>query len=335
MEARKKSARAGGARLAVTRRCYRLHLWSMLRPQRGRQCSFLAASYRVSPFPFRMSAPKMSGDALMEKLPCIRRKRNFVAAADRGGRSFDQAVPSNVARQLTAVYRRARRSAALCALLFAASASTEYFSVLAGAQQTDAPTPVVVQPGAPGQPSKTLPPSTRATPTPRSPADVEFMQGMIMHHAQAVEMTRLIASHTDNRELLSLGARIQSSQSDEIKFMKRWLAARDEPISMAMPGMQGMDMPPDAKNLMPGMLTPEQMKALKNAKGAEFDRLFLAGMIQHHGGALTMVKNLFDTAGAGQDADLFNFATDADNTQRAEIRIMESMSGKKSSEENR
>jgi uncharacterized protein (DUF305 family) len=76
---------------------------------------------------------------------------------------------------------------------------------------------------------------------------------------------------------------------------------------------------------MPGMLTPEQMAALRRATGAEFDRLFLTGMIQHHNGALIMVKDLFDTPGAGQDADLFNFATDADNTQRAEIRIMQDM----------
>jgi len=76
---------------------------------------------------------------------------------------------------------------------------------------------------------------------------------------------------------------------------------------------------------MPGMLTPAQMTALREAKGAEFDRLFLAGMIQHHNGALIMVKDLFDQAGAGQDADIFNFATDADNTQRAEIRIMQNM----------
>jgi uncharacterized protein (DUF305 family) len=77
--------------------------------------------------------------------------------------------------------------------------------------------------------------------------------------------------------------------------------------------------------LMPGMLTPEQMEALRNAKGAEFDQLFLKGMIQHHGGALTMVKDLFDTAGAGQDPELFNFTTDVDSGQRAEIRIMQSM----------
>jgi len=194
---------------------------------------------------------------------------------------------------------------------------------VACAQQADsAKTPTVVQPGAPGKPSKRLPASTRGTLPQRSPADVEFMQGMIMHHAQAVEMTAMIPSHTENKELRSLGARISSSQSDEIMFMKRWLTVRGEPIAMAMPNM---DMQQHAMPLMPGMLTAEQMEALRKAKGAEFDRLFLAGMIQHHNGALTMVKELLDTAGAGQDGELFDFATDADNTQRAEIKIMQNM----------
>lgn len=235
----------------------------------------------------------------------------------------------------------ARGSAVLCGKLLAASVAAGFFcsaglfSSAMWAQQTDPATPVVVQPGAPGQPSRTLPPSTRATLPPRSQADVEFMQGMIMHHSQAVEMTALIASHTENKELRLLGARISSSQSDEIKFMKRWLAARGEPLSMAMPGMPDMDRAGHAMALMPGMLTPEQMEALRKAKGAEFDRLFLTGMIQHHDGALTMVKDLFDTAGAGQDAELFNFATDVDSGQRAEIRIMQAMLEKKSLEENR
>ena len=151
------------------------------------------------------------------------------------------------------------------------------------------------------------------------------MQGMIMHHAQAVEMTALISSHTENKNLRTLSARISRSQQDEIKFMKRWLAARGEPLSLPMAAMEGMGMPHHAAMLMPGMLTPEQMEALREAQGAEFEHLFLTGMIQHHNGALTMVKDLFDTAGAGQDAELFDFATDADNTQRAEIRIMQSM----------
>jgi uncharacterized protein (DUF305 family) len=216
--------------------------------------------------------------------------------------------------------------------LFAASAFAVSLSPVAHAQ-TDPAKPVVVQPGAPGAPSKTLPSSTRASLPPRSPADVEFMQGMIFHHAQAVEMTAMIPSHTQNKDLRSLGARISSSQSDEIKFMKRWLAARGESVPKAMPNMPSMDISHEtsrdashnAMALMPGMLTPQQMEALRKAKGVEFDRLFLVGMIQHHNGALTMVKDLFETAGAGQDAELFNFTTDVDNGQRAEIRIMESM----------
>jgi len=222
--------------------------------------------------------------------------------------------------------------------LMAGSTFAGLFSLPVCAQQADPATPVVVQPGAPGQPTRTLPPSTRATLPPRSPADVRFMQGMIMHHAQAVEMTALIESHTVNKNLRSLGARISSSQSDEIKFMKRWLEARGEPISPMMPEMHGMDMSMDMSAhsmLMPGMLTEKQMEALKKAKGEEFDRLFLTGMIQHHGGALIMVKDLFDTAGAGQDAELFNFATDVDSGQRAEIRIMQTMLGEKPLEEKR
>ena len=229
--------------------------------------------------------------------------------------------------------------------LLATTVSAVFFSPAVRAQQSDTAPPVVVQPGAPGAPSKTLSPSTKATLLPWSAADVEFMQGMIVHHAQAVEMTAMISSHTQNKDVRSLGARISSSQSDEIKFMKRWLTARGESVSKAMPeipgiDMTGMDMPHGTKSHntvpqdtaahetmapMPGMLTPQQMEALRKAKGAEFDHLFLAGMIQHHNGALTMVRDLFNTAGAGQDAELFNFATDADNTQRAEIRIMENM----------
>lgn len=208
--------------------------------------------------------------------------------------------------------------------LLAACICIASFCSFASAQQTESEKPVVVQPGAPGSPSKTLPSTTKGMLPPQSSADVAFMQGMIMHHAQAVEMTALIPSHTDNKHLRTLGARISSSQSDEIKFMQRWLATRGEPIELPSMEMPGMDMPHHPM-LMPGMLTPEQMEALRNAKGKEFDRLFLVGMIQHHNGALTMVKDLFNTAGAGQDAELFNFATDADNSQRAEIRIMEGM----------
>lgn len=162
------------------------------------------------------------------------------------------------------------------------------------------------------------------------------MQGMIMHHAQAVEMTALIESRTENQDLRLLGSRISHTQAEEMKFMERWLKARGEQTSMPMPkmsgtdhmNMPGMDMSSRNPMLMPGMLTAKQMDVLKKAKGREFDHLFLTGMIQHHNGALVMVKDLFDTAGAGQDAELFNFATDVDGGQRAEIRIMETMRGK-------
>src|SRR5262249_47962549 len=136
--------------------------------------------------------------------------------------------------------------AVLCGLLVAASAPIGFCST-ARAQQTDPSGPVAVQPGAPGKPSRRLPPSTTAKLPPRSQVEVEFMQGMIVHHVQALEMTALISSHTENKDLRLLGARISSSQSDEIKFMRRWLAARGESTSMVMPGM--------AMHLMPGMLT--------------------------------------------------------------------------------
>ena len=154
-----------------------------------------------------------------------------------------------------------------------------------------------------------------------------------MHHEQAVVMTAWIPSHTETKDLRLLGERISRSQSDEINFMKRWLATRGEPLTMTMPGMPDMDKSGKPMPLMPGMLTPEQMEALHNAKGAEFDHSFLVGMIQHHNGALTMVKDLFNTAGAGQDAVLFNFATDVDSGQRAEIRILQSMLNKGSPKE--
>lgn len=231
--------------------------------------------------------------------------------------------------------------AALQSMLVVVCALIVVLSQSVGAQEraNSKTPPVIVQPGAPGQPTRTLPPSTRATLPPRSPKDVLFMQGMIMHHAQAVEMTEMINTHTENRELRLLGARISKSQSDEIQFMKRWLETRGAPVSMSMASMPGMDMPGMDMSgdhmLMPGMLTPKQMDALRKSKGTKFDHLFLTGMIQHHNGALTMVRDLFETAGAGQDAELFNFATDVDSGQRAEIRIMENMQGEKPAKEKR
>ena len=209
-----------------------------------------------------------------------------------------------------------------CTLLPACLVRAAFLAaVLAGSAQ--AQTAPIVQPGAPGQPSHTLPPGTRGIAPKATPADIDFMQGMIMHHHQAVEMTALIPSHTKNPEVTELGKRISVSQTDEMNWMKRWLTLRNQPTSMSMPGMPDMDMHGNPMPSMPGMLTPQQMTALRAAHGAEFDHLFLTGMMQHHGGALVMVKQLFNAPGAGQDADLFNFATDVDNTQRAEIRIMQ------------
>lgn len=213
--------------------------------------------------------------------------------------------------------------------LFSLLALIGMFSLPALAQQADTG-PVVVQPGAPGQPTRTLSSTTRAELPPRSRKDVEFMQGMIMHHAQAVEMTDMIESRTTNDAVRLIGSRISKSQSDEMEFMKRWLAVRGEPVSPPMAGGQMHGHSHWASHaLMPGMLSPEQMDALRKAKGAEFDRLFLKGMIQHHEGALVMVKDLFDSAGAGQDAELFNFASDVDTGQRAEIKSMETLLGEK------
>ena len=212
---------------------------------------------------------------------------------------------------------------AISAVLFFLGAAT------AIAQPPIAAAPIV-QPGAPGQRSKTLPQASVRTPL-RAPvdADVSFMQGMIHHHAQAVEMVDLLRTRGQSKELQALGERISISQTDEIKYMKQWLEDRGQPLVPGhghMDHMAGMDhgsmgsMP-----LMPGMLTPQQMETLANSKGPEFDRLFLTGMIQHHTGALIMVDDLFGVPGAGQDPVLFDFASDIDNTQRAEINIMRGM----------
>src|SRR5258708_844735 len=198
----------------------------------------------------------------------------------------------------------------------------------------------IVQPGAPGQSNKTLTPETANAPLRKpSKADVDFMQGMIMHHSQAVEMTELLRTRSKDKDVQALGKRISISQTDEMAYMKQWLTDRGESISaggsmnmtgdMAGMGMAGMDhmehmdhMKMGSMPMMPGMLTPEQMKALAAATGPEFDHLFLTGMIQHHTGALTMVKDLFKSPGAGQDPQLFDFASDVDNTHQAYLAIM-------------
>jgi uncharacterized protein (DUF305 family) len=149
-------------------------------------------------------------------------------------------------------------------------------------------------------------------------ADVHFMQGMIHHHQQAVVMSAMAPSHGASDRIQLLARKIDLSQNDEMAFMRRWLADR----GLAVPDTGGHD---HMMMQMPGMLTPEQMQRLDQARGAEFDRLFLAGMIQHHQGALTMVKTLFAAPGGGQEPVLFGFAADVDSGQRAEIERMQQM----------
>jgi uncharacterized protein (DUF305 family) len=190
----------------------------------------------------------------------------------------------------------------------------------------------LIQPGAPGKPDKVLTEATTAGTGQQGPteADVKFMQGMIMHHNQAVEMVALMAGRTKNAKLLEFGQRISISQTDEMKFMKRWLTYRDKPVMDMgdMAGMAHMDMSHMDMPLMPGMLTPQQMEALRKASGPKFDQLFLTGMIQHHTGALTMLDDLFATPGAAQDMQLFDFTADIGVTQQGEIDAMRNMLAK-------
>lgn len=194
------------------------------------------------------------------------------------------------------------------------------------AQQASTPE-AIVQPGAPGQPS-TVEASVPAFHDPAyTPEDVEFMQGMIHHHEQALQMVALIPTHTDNAQIRLLGEKIQLSQSDEIKLMKEWLTLRGQAVPMEMPdGTMTMGNTPMAP--MPGMLTAAQMKALAAAHGKTFDALFLSGMIQHHGGALTMVKQLRTHAGSGLEPNVDNFLIMVVTDQQMEIDRMNGLLGR-------
>ena len=212
-------------------------------------------------------------------------------------------------------------TAGLILLLSAATGSS---------QQAKAP---IVQPGTPGENSKILSSVTPAAPREPLKADVDFMQGMIMHHGQAVEMVALLRTRGRSKDLQSLGKRISISQTDEMQFMKQWLEDRGKPTTMQMDHSKMDHSKMSAGSMasmmmMPGMLTPAQMKELAASRGAKFDHLFLTGMIQHHKGALTMVEDLFALPATGQDSVLYDFATDVDNTQRAEINIMQGMLAK-------
>lgn len=181
--------------------------------------------------------------------------------------------------------------------------------------------PQLIQPGAPGEPSRVIGAAEAVdlSQVGHTPADVRFMQGMIGHHAQALEMTDLLATRTESGIMRKLALRIEVSQRDEIGMMQEWLRGRGQPV-------------PDeharhahGATLMPGMLIPDEMARLAAARGVEFDRLFLEFMIKHHGGALIMVNDLFSAAGAGQESEIFAFASDVEADQQMEIDRMAAM----------
>ena len=210
-------------------------------------------------------------------------------------------------------YDRLMRSAWACLLICAAAAGCSGMGA--------GPRAPIVQPGAPGEDTRPITAEQAAAmPQPEhTAADVRFMQGMIGHHAQAVEMTDLLQTRTQSEDMRKLAKRIEVSQRDEIKRMQEWLRARGEslPDPHAHHAQDGA--------MMPGMLTPAEMKRLADASGPEFDRLFLELMIKHHEGALTMVRQLFASPGAAQDSDIFAFASDVDADQRMEIQRMSAM----------
>jgi uncharacterized protein (DUF305 family) len=209
----------------------------------------------------------------------------------------------------------ASRTAGLVAIALVAGAG-------AACRSADvAGSPGIIQPGAPGQEGRVVSAaaSTDLSQVQFTPADVRFMQGMIGHHQQALEMVALIADRTSRDDMKMLGKRIELSQVDEIQMMQEWLKARGQ----ALPDPHAHHQ--HGATLMPGMLTMEEMSKLEAAKGVEFDRLFLEGMIKHHGGALTMVRDLFATPRAGQDGDIFAFASDVEADQQMEMDRMGSM----------
>jgi uncharacterized protein (DUF305 family) len=193
------------------------------------------------------------------------------------------------------------------------------------AEAGKAEAPAIVQPGAPGQASTVVSTVPNFVAQNHTDADVKFMQGMIHHHSQALQMVAMISTHTKTPELIAMGPKIQLSQSGEIQAMNEWLTARKQTAPMIMPDgtmMDHGDMAP-----MPGMLTPGQMKALDAARGAKFDELFLTGMIQHHKGALKMVADVRE-AGGGKEPNIGDFLNEVDNDQRMEIVRMYGLLGR-------
>lgn len=181
--------------------------------------------------------------------------------------------------------------------------------------------PAIVQPGAPGEPARVIAADRAAdlSGVTHSAADVRFMQGMIHHHAQALDMVGLLDTRTASEAMRALGRRIELSQRDEIAFMRQWLQARGEDA----PDEHAHHLP--GAPLMPGMLSPQEMDRLAAATGVEFDRLFLDFMIGHHDGAIAMVDDLLASPDAAQESEIFAFTSDVVADQRAEMERMAAM----------
>jgi uncharacterized protein (DUF305 family) len=205
---------------------------------------------------------------------------------------------------------------ALVALLGACSTGASV-ETAAPAPENDGPR--IVQPGAPGQSSRTFSSTEldQVEGVSYTDADVSFMQGMIPHHQQALEMTALVRQHAVTEAVQRMALRMEISQRDEIALISAWLADRGETIEMSNMGAM--------QHEMMGMLTPEQMQTLSETRGMDFDRLFLEGMIQHHRGALAMVTELFSTSGAAQESTIFKFAEEIDADQLMEIERMQGL----------
>lgn len=172
-------------------------------------------------------------------------------------------------------------------------------------------------------PAPAVPARAAAVPAarPHAPADARFMQHMIVHHAQALAMTSLVADRAGSERIRLMAERIDVSQRDEMARMRAWLTARSEPQAAA----DGAHAHHGASPAMPGMLTPPELERLAAARGDAFDRLFLEFMIRHHEGALTMVAELLATDGAGRELEIYSFASEVDADQRAEIRRMRTL----------
>ncbi len=211
--------------------------------------------------------------------------------------------------------RESRSFVTLAALLLTVACATSQpgTSGADGGDVSDGPR--IVQPGAPGQAATTFSAEEieSVEGVSYTEADVRFMQGMIPHHEQALVMTQLVRRYATTDAVRQMALRMEISQRDEIALMETWLRNHDEPTRMAGHGM----------HMMPGMLTPEQMEELRNARGVRFDQLFLEYMIQHHLGAIDMVATLFATPGAAQESTVFKFAEDVDADQTMEIERMQ------------